>query len=105
LVLEIGKLITGSGETPATLIRHIESASVKCVRFEWHPETKRLYMIRLGGPLQIGEPIAYDVVTEGMAINYCQCWLRGWRERDMTITAPITVDQAEQRLVASGETP
>lgn len=57
-------------------------------RFEWHPNTKRLYMIRVGhlttDGKEVGEPIAFDVENEGQAYNYALVFLRGYRAR----TAP-----------------
>lgn len=55
------------------------------LRFEWHPVTQRVYMIRLDvsqGERLVGEPIAYNVGDHGAAWNFALVWARGYRERD-----------------------
>jgi hypothetical protein len=62
-------------------IYHITNAALKQFHFEWHPESKRVYVVRLGGEKQVGDPIAHDVENHGQAVNYVLVWCRGYRER------------------------
>ena len=61
-----------------------------------------MYLIRLGGLTEIGEPIAYDVENEGMAANYILVWASGYRE---AANPPLTKDDQEKKLVGAGEVP
>ena len=47
--------------------------------FEWHPGTKRVYLIRKGVVPLIGEPFAFEVEDEGAAHNAVLIFLRGYR--------------------------
>lgn len=49
-------------------------------RFEWHPVTKRVYLIRLTVLPLTGDPVALDVEDHGAAISAVLVWCRGYRE-------------------------
>lgn len=49
-------------------------------RFEWHPRTKRVYVIRLHSTPLMGEPIAMGIGDMGAATNAVLIWSRGYRE-------------------------
>ncbi len=48
-------------------------------RFEWHPETKNLYLIRLNTMTPIGECIAKKVPTSVAAQEAVMIFMRGYR--------------------------
>jgi hypothetical protein len=66
------------GPMPAVL--HIKQPNFPHLRFEYHPETKRVYLIRLTVQPLIGDLIAQNVPDHGSAINTVNVWLRGYRE-------------------------
>ena len=49
-------------------------------RFEWHPEAKTVYLIRLWVFPLMGDPIAMNVLDHGAAFNAALVWCRGYRE-------------------------
>ncbi len=49
-------------------------------RFEWHRQTKKVYLIRLLTAPGIGDPIAENVPDHGAAINAVNTWCRVFRE-------------------------
>ena len=49
-------------------------------RFEWHPASKRVYLIRLWEETLEGNWIAADVTDMGSAINAVLIFLRGYKE-------------------------
>lgn len=49
-------------------------------RFEWHPVSRRVYLIRLGTMPLVGDPIALNISTYGDAFNATLVWCRGYRE-------------------------
>jgi hypothetical protein len=56
--------------------------------FEYHPETKRVYMGRVGIKPMIGELVADNIVTHGDALNAVLVWHRGYRTAKLEIDAP-----------------
>lgn len=62
------------------MIKHIRSAKFPQLRFEYHPETKRVYFIRVGVAPEVGEVVAENVDSEGAAQVAVLVWLRGYRE-------------------------
>lgn len=69
---------------------HIKQPNFPQFRFEWHPQKRKVYLVRLGrmvdgvlvareGPL-IGEILAEHAETHADAFNFVQTWLRGFRE-------------------------
>lgn len=77
---------TGDGQR----VLHIKQPAFPQFRFEWHPQKRKVYLVRLGrlvdgvlvpntGPL-IGEILAEHAETHGDAFNFVQTWLRGFRE-------------------------
>jgi hypothetical protein len=48
-------------------------------RFEWHPQKRKLYLVRLNHKPLIGEIIAEHVETHGQAFGFVQTWLRGYQ--------------------------
>jgi hypothetical protein len=59
---------------------HIKNPRLPQFRFEWHRDSKRVYLVRLGGFPEIGEPIAYEVADQGQATNAVLIWCRGYHE-------------------------
>lgn len=49
-------------------------------QFEWHPKSRRVYLVRTSVVPPVGEVVAFDVETHGQALNYINTWLRGWHE-------------------------
>lgn len=56
--------------------------------FEWHPETKRVYMARENTKPMIGELIADNITNLGDALNAVLVWHRGYRTAKLEIEAP-----------------
>jgi hypothetical protein len=67
-------------------IFHISSPLTEFV-FEWHPETKRVYMARVGTKPMIGELIADNITGRGDAVNAVLIWHRGYRTREYETVA------------------
>lgn len=80
---------TGAGQK----VLHIKQPNFPQYRFEWHPQSRKVYMVRLGWcapegefvPLDektplIGEKIAEHAETHGAAFGAVQTFLRGYRE-------------------------
>lgn len=65
---------TGAG------IYHLKQPNFPQFRFEWHPLTRRVYLIRLAVEPLMGDPIAFDIADYGAATNAVLIWLRGYRE-------------------------
>lgn len=61
-------------------IYHIKAPTFPQFRFEWHPNTKRVYLVRLSVAPAIGDPIAMEIESHGAAQNAVLIWLRGYRE-------------------------
>lgn len=71
-------------------ILHLKNVAIPEWRFEWHPQSRRLYLIRQGvlvdnprvegGKVERGELIAYNVETYGHAYNALLVYLRGVQE-------------------------
>lgn len=70
---------TGAGEP----CLHIKQPNFPQYRFEWHPQSRKVYLIRLGRTPLIGEVIAEHAETHGHAFNFVQTFLRGFREGQM----------------------
>ena len=66
--------------TGAEKIYHIKQPNFPEYRFEWHPQARKVYLIRLGREPLIGEVIAEHAETHGHAFNFVQTFLRGLRE-------------------------
>jgi hypothetical protein len=71
-------------------IEHIKAPTFPQFRFEWHPQKRKVYLVRLGrmvdgvlvahtGPL-VGEVVAEHAETHGQAFGCVQTFLRGFRE-------------------------
>ena len=67
---------SGSGE----MVLHIKQPNFPQYRFEWHPQSRKVYLIRLGTTPLIGEILAEHAETHGAAYNFVQTFLRGFRE-------------------------
>lgn len=61
------------------MIYHMRQPLVPDVRFEWHPDARRVYAIRVGVTPEVGEPIAFDIADRGAATNAVLIWCRGYR--------------------------
>jgi hypothetical protein len=59
---------------------HIKQPSFPQYRFEWHPKSRKVYLIRLGITPLVGEILAEHAETHGAAIAFVQTFLRGFRE-------------------------
>lgn len=84
--------LSGQGQTVCV----IKQPLFPQFRFEWHPQAKKVYLVRLGQidvidgevvftPIPTSqklraERIAEHVRSEGEAFNYVQSFLRGYRE-------------------------
>jgi hypothetical protein len=65
-----------------TNVLHLKQPNFPHLRFEWHPQTKRCYVIRLDTPPNepvIAEPFAWQVVNSGQAHNAVLVYLRGYK--------------------------
>jgi len=49
------------------------------LRFEWHPISRKCFMVRVGQKPEIGELFACEIENEGQAHNAVLIWLRGYR--------------------------
>ena len=59
---------------------HIKQPNWPLYRFEWHPASKRVYLIRLWEEPLEGYWIADSVTDMGAAINTVLIFLRGYQE-------------------------
>lgn len=58
-------------------------------RFEWHPQSRKVYLVRIGTVPEHAELLAYHIETHGDAINAVLIWSRGFTEgRAPDITKP-----------------
>ena len=62
------------------MVYHIKQPNFPQYRFEWHPQSRKVYLIRLGSAPLIGEILAEHAETHGDAHNFVQTFLRGFRE-------------------------
>lgn len=62
------------------MIQHIRSPLTPEYRFEYHPETGKVYLIRVGRTPEVGEVIAEHCDTHGRAFGFVQTYLRGLDE-------------------------
>jgi hypothetical protein len=74
---------------PLGAILHLKQPGWPQFRFEWHPQTQRVYYLRTESP-KVGRLLALDIDTEGRAITAVLIFLRGYQEsrdgRDYTVT-------------------
>jgi len=61
-------------------IWHIKQPSFPQYRFEWHPQARKVYLIRVGSTPLIGEVLAEHAETHAHAHNFVLTFLRGFRE-------------------------
>lgn len=61
-------------------VLHIKQPNYPQFRFEWHPGTRKVYLIRVGAKPLVGEKLAEHAETHGEAYAYVQTFLRGYRE-------------------------
>lgn len=66
--------------TGRDLVYHIKQPNYPQYRFEFHPQSRKVYLIRLGTTPLIGEILAEHAETHGDAYNFVQTFLRGFRE-------------------------
>lgn len=71
-------------------IFHIKTPTFPEFRFEWHPQTKRVYLIRITAEQPIGEPIAMEIETAGAAHNAVLIFLRGYRAAKAELPARMS---------------
>lgn len=60
-------------------------------RFEWHPQSRKVYVIRLGMTPEIGEPFAHEIRDQGAAVNAVLIWLRGYKAAKAELAAPAGI--------------
>lgn len=62
-------------------IMHLSMRGAPEFRFEWHPQKRKVYLVRVqaDGP-EIGEILAEHAETHAHALNFVQTFLRGYRE-------------------------
>lgn len=75
---------SGAGE----MVLHIKQPNFPQYRFEWHPQSRKVYLIRLGATPLIGEILAEHAETHGAAYNFVQTFLRGFREGQSPLPKP-----------------
>ena len=79
-----------SSPWPENAVCHIKQPNWPQFRFEWHPQTKRVYYIRADSP-HIGRALAWDIIDQGSAVNAVLIFLRGYQEgrdgREYEVTA------------------
>jgi len=61
-------------------IMHIRTGSLPQYRFEWHPNSKKLYYIRIGGEKEIGELLSDIIEDQGQATMAVMYFSRGFAE-------------------------
>lgn len=61
-------------------ILHFKPPQFPELRFEWHPVSKQVYLIRTGVLPEVGEIMAYEIENHGAAQNAVLIWLRGYQE-------------------------
>lgn len=61
-------------------IYHIKAPLIPQYRFEWHPKSRKIYIIRIGTTPEIAEALAFNIETHGDALNAVLIWSRGFRE-------------------------
>jgi hypothetical protein len=73
-------------ESDPDAILHIKTKSYPDFVFEWHPATRKVYVLRLlrdasgkPEPGQRGELVAFEVPDHGAAQNAVLIWLRGYQ--------------------------
>lgn len=59
-------------------VYHLRSASG--FSFEWHPRTRKVYLVRTDHKPVVAEVMAFDIETHGDAVNAINIWLRGYHE-------------------------
>lgn len=69
-------------------VYHIKQPNFPQYHFEWHPQTRKVYLIRVGTVPLIGEVLAEHAETHGHAQNFVQTFLRGYREGQMPASKP-----------------
>jgi hypothetical protein len=60
-------------------IYHMKSPAWPSIRFEYHPNKKKVYLVRVGTVPERGEVMAHDIENEGAAHNAVLIFLRGYR--------------------------
>ena len=60
-------------------ILHIQAVTFPQYRFEWHPNTGAVYVIRVGSTPEIAEPIMERVVDQDTAEKVVQIWCQGYQ--------------------------
>lgn len=68
-------------------IYRFESAAFPQFRFEYHPLTRKVYLVRVGVTPEIGELLAADVADAGLGARFAQTWLAGYRLRGSEMEA------------------
>lgn len=64
----------------ARKIWHIKAPRTPQYRFEWHPQKRIVYLVRIGSVPEVAEAMAFNIETHGDAHNAVLIWLRGFHE-------------------------
>lgn len=62
------------------MVSHLQSPALTEYSFEWHPETQKVYAIRLGVNPTIGELIFHPVGDQTTFSRVVEIWIKGYRE-------------------------
>ena len=57
---------------------HLKQPRFPHLRFEYHQNSKKVYVVRVGVTPEVGVGIADDITTEGGAQMAVLIWLRGY---------------------------
>lgn len=79
-------------------VYHIVQPELPHLRFEWHPDCKRVYAIRKGPPMDFAEPFAFEIENSGAAHNTVLIYLRGYRAAEAEYNCPTKDEQMERSL-------
>lgn len=72
---------------------HIKQPHYINLRFEWHPTSKVVYVIRLDAAKDgkvFAEPFAWEVKDSGSAQNAVLIWLRGYKHGKSEAAMPVS---------------
>lgn len=103
-MFDMGRVALGenaTGASSAARILHIKQPQFPQFRFEWHPQTERVYVIRIGALPEVGEVLAHHIDTHGAATNAVLIWLRGFREGSTPAIGGLSLAD-RQRAVGLG---
>jgi hypothetical protein len=86
--IETGTHSVVAGHSGMRII-HIRSPMTPEYRFEYHPETGKVYVVRVGVKPEVGDVIAEHCDTHARGIGFVQTYLRGIEEGKLKLTKGI----------------